>query len=129
MEPPRAEPVIEGLSKTYPGGVRALQGVSLRIATGMFGLLGPNGAGQSTLMRYPPARANIELVKAWTRAKYVPSERGRASRVPYDEAAYRETIGAKDGRTGTFLVVYHPSTGAPQMPADASVHDSVRDEA
>ncbi len=45
------ELVIENLSKTYPGGVRALQGVSLTIPTGMFGLLGPNGAGKSTLMR------------------------------------------------------------------------------
>ncbi|HGG56910.1 MAG TPA: ABC transporter ATP-binding protein [Nannocystis exedens] len=43
--------VIENLSKTYPGGVRALHNVSLTIPTGMFGLLGPNGAGKSTLMR------------------------------------------------------------------------------
>jgi len=42
---------IEGLSKTYPNGVKALQDVSLTIPTGMFGLLGPNGAGKSTLMR------------------------------------------------------------------------------
>ncbi|HYV85124.1 MAG TPA: ABC transporter ATP-binding protein [Patescibacteria group bacterium] len=42
---------IEGVSKTYPGGVRALDGVTLRIPAGMFGLLGPNGAGKSTLMR------------------------------------------------------------------------------
>ena len=42
---------IEGLSKTYPNGVKALQDVSLAIPTGMFGLLGPNGAGKSTLMR------------------------------------------------------------------------------
>ena len=42
---------IEGLSKTYPNGVRALNDVSLTIPTGMFGLLGPNGAGKSTLMR------------------------------------------------------------------------------
>lgn len=42
---------IENLSKTYGNGVRALDGVSLDIPTGMYGLLGPNGAGKSTLMR------------------------------------------------------------------------------
>ena len=45
------ELVIEGVTKTYPNGVQALKGVSLRIPAGMFGLLGPNGAGKSTLMR------------------------------------------------------------------------------
>src|SRR4051812_8599875 len=45
------ELVIDGLSKRYGGGGRALCEVSLRIGTGMFGLLGPNGAGKSTLMR------------------------------------------------------------------------------
>ena len=42
---------IRDLSKTYPGGVRALRGISLAIPAGVFGLLGPNGAGKSTLMR------------------------------------------------------------------------------
>jgi len=42
---------IAGLSKTYPNGVRALDGVTLAIPPGMYGLLGPNGAGKSTLMR------------------------------------------------------------------------------
>ncbi len=42
---------IQNLSKTYPGGVRALRGISLEIQPGMFGLLGPNGAGKSTLMK------------------------------------------------------------------------------
>jgi ABC-type multidrug transport system ATPase subunit len=45
------ELVINGLSKTYPNGVRALSDVTLTIPAGMFGLLGPNGAGKSTLMR------------------------------------------------------------------------------
>jgi len=42
---------IQNLTKTYPGGVRALRGISLEIPPGMFGLLGPNGAGKSTLMK------------------------------------------------------------------------------
>jgi ABC-type multidrug transport system ATPase subunit len=42
---------LSGLSKTYPGGISALQDVHLDVGTGMFGLLGPNGAGKSTLMR------------------------------------------------------------------------------
>ncbi|WP_203291580.1 ABC transporter ATP-binding protein [Maricaulis parjimensis] len=42
---------INGLTKTYGNGVRAMDGVTLSIPKGMFGLLGPNGAGKSTLMR------------------------------------------------------------------------------
>jgi len=43
--------VVENLRKTYQNGVRALDGISLTVGSGMFGLLGPNGAGKSTLMR------------------------------------------------------------------------------
>jgi ABC-type multidrug transport system ATPase subunit len=42
---------IDHLEKTYPNGVKALDGVSLKIPKGLFGLLGPNGAGKSSLMR------------------------------------------------------------------------------
>jgi ABC-2 type transport system ATP-binding protein len=42
---------IEDLTRTYPGGVQALNAVTLTIERGMSGLLGPNGAGKTTLMR------------------------------------------------------------------------------
>tara|TARA_Y100001934_G_scaffold213417_1_gene252717 strand:+ start:4702 stop:5613 length:912 start_codon:yes stop_codon:yes gene_type:complete len=42
---------VSNLSKTYPGGIKALQSVSLSAGKGILGLLGPNGAGKSTLMR------------------------------------------------------------------------------
>jgi ABC-2 type transport system ATP-binding protein len=42
---------ITGLEKTYAGGKRALEGISLDVPRGgIFGLLGPNGAGKSTLI-------------------------------------------------------------------------------
>jgi ABC-2 type transport system ATP-binding protein len=42
---------IVDLQKTYAGGKRALDGISLEIPRGgIFGLLGPNGAGKSTLI-------------------------------------------------------------------------------
>ncbi|MFI6798906.1 ABC transporter ATP-binding protein [Streptosporangium canum] len=42
---------ISRLTKTYRGGVRALDGLDLDVPTGMYGLLGSNGAGKTTLMR------------------------------------------------------------------------------
>ncbi len=40
------------LEKAYPGGVRALDGLSFAVPAGtVFGLLGPNGAGKSTAVK------------------------------------------------------------------------------
>ena len=43
---------IEGASRTFPDGTRALDGVSLAVADGEFlVLVGPSGCGKSTLLR------------------------------------------------------------------------------
>ena len=42
---------LRGISKTYRGGVTALDGLDLDIPPGLFGLLGPHGGGKTTLMR------------------------------------------------------------------------------
>jgi len=77
----------QGLAKTYPGGVRALAGLDLRVERGeVFGYLGPNGAGKSTTIRllldliHPTAgRASVlgidsRLVEARRAAGYLPGD-------------------------------------------------------
>ena len=56
---------VRDLKKTYPNGVTALQGVSLRVEAGDFyALLGPNGAGKSTLIGVVSSLVNASAGEA-----------------------------------------------------------------
>jgi len=62
--------VARGVSKTFHGGVRALDGLDLEVARGsIFGLLGRNGAGKTTAIR-----VLMGLLRADTGEAYVLGE-------------------------------------------------------
>ena len=73
------------LVKTYPPGVRALDGLSLAIAPGeVFGLLGPNGAGKSTA---------IKILTTLTRPDSGTATRRRPRRAARTRSRYAASIG------------------------------------
>jgi ABC-2 type transport system ATP-binding protein len=54
------------LVKTYPGGVRALDGLSFAVEAGtIFALLGPNGAGKSTTVKILTTLSRPDEGEAW----------------------------------------------------------------
>ena len=59
--------VLRGISKLFPGGVTAVDGVDLTVSDSeMFALVGPSGSGKSTLLRLiaglePPTCGSVEI--------------------------------------------------------------------
>jgi ABC-2 type transport system ATP-binding protein len=86
--------VIEAkdLVKSYPGDVKALDGLSFEVAPGtVFGLLGPNGAGKSTAVKVLTTLAAADGGQA----------RVAGHDVAADPGAVRRSIGVVAQRTGT----------------------------
>ncbi|HEX2355616.1 MAG TPA: ATP-binding cassette domain-containing protein [Micromonosporaceae bacterium] len=70
------------LTKTYPGGVRALDGLSINVRHGeVFGLLGPNGAGKSTTIKILTTLARPDAGTATVAGRDVLREPERVRRV------------------------------------------------
>jgi len=71
--------VMQGLSKTYPGGKQVLKDIHLSFLPGAkIGVLGPNGAGKSTLLRIMAGIDKEFNGEAWaaegTKVGYLPQE-------------------------------------------------------
>jgi ABC-2 type transport system ATP-binding protein len=57
---------VQGLAKTYPGGVEAVRGVDFEVDAGeVFALLGPNGAGKTTTVGMLTTTIRPTAGRAW----------------------------------------------------------------
>src|SRR3974390_2562976 len=99
----------EGLVKSYPKGVTALDGLSFAVAPGsVFALLGPNGAGKSTAVKVLTTLAKADA--------------GRARVVGIDVAAQpdavRRTIGVVAQGSGVDI----QATGRENLRLQGQIH-------
>ncbi len=71
--------VMNGVGKSYPGGRKVLENITLSFLPGAkIGVLGPNGAGKSTLLRIMAGQDKEYTGEAWSadgaRVGYLPQE-------------------------------------------------------
>jgi ABC-2 type transport system ATP-binding protein len=99
----------ERLVKTYPGDVRALDGLSLAVPAGtIFGLLGPNGAGKSTTVRILTTLSRADSGSARVAGRDVVADAG----------AVRRAIGCVGQRSG----VDRDATGRENLVLQGQIH-------
>src|SRR5438445_10290897 len=106
----------EGLVREFKGGIRAVDGVSLAVATGeIYGFLGPNGAGKSTTVHVlttllPPTggRASVAGFDVVARATGV---RGGVGAAPQEVALDPHLTGREHLRLQSSLHGWNRSDG------------------
>ena len=103
------------LTKTYPGGVRALDGLGFEVEAGtVFGLLGPNGAGKSTAVKVLSTLAR--------------PDDGRASVAGLDVRRQTERVRRVIGVVGQRSGVDPDATGRENLSLQARIHGLGRSE-
>jgi daunorubicin resistance ABC transporter ATP-binding subunit len=110
----KEEPAVEadGLVKTFPGGVTALDGVSFSIPQGtVFGLLGPNGAGKTTVVRILTT--------------IIHPDRGHARVLGNDVVARPDSVRRSIGLAGQYAAVDENLTGRENLMMVARLTDVV----
>ena len=97
------------LVKTYPGDVRALDGISLSVRGGtIFGLLGPNGAGKST---------TVKVLTTLTRP-----DSGTASVAGHDVLLRPDRVRRSIGVVGQKAAVDPSATGRENLRLQGQIH-------
>src|SRR5690606_13782823 len=126
------ELAMESVGYAYPGGHRAVDGLDLRLGTGIVGLLGPNGAGKSTLMRILATLARSSTGRVLWRGEDIARTpnalRAELGYLPQDFGVY-DALSARE-----FLAFLAPVKGLPSKrsadrEAECLVHVGVADSA
>jgi len=107
---------VEHVFKTFKGGVKALEDVSLEVkAQSVFGLLGPNGAGKTTLVRILTT--------------ILQPDSGTAKVLGYDVAHQSEIVRRLFGLAGQYAAVDENLTGMENLIMIARLNHLSRKEA
>ena len=123
------EPVVElrGIVKVYPDGVRALDGVSLRLYPGrVHAVLGENGAGKTTLMRIlygeiKPTRGEILLDGRPARFRGTRDAIRRGIAMIYQHPRLVPTLTVWEN-----VLLYFASAGVPEGEAEERLEEARR---
>lgn len=108
--------VAEGITKTFKGGVRALDGVDLRVPEGsVLGLLGPNGAGKTTTVRI---LSTLLL-----------PDGGRATVAGFDVVSQASSLRSMIGLSGQYAAVDENLTGRENLRMFARLYQLPKSEA
>jgi len=114
---------LEGLTKVYKGGTRALESLDLEVERGeIFALLGPNGAGKTTLMRILTTQIYPTGGRACVLGMDVEKEGGRVRRrisyVPRETSVWNDITGYEN------LLIYSKLYGVPRDVRNKRIADA-----
>ena len=89
------EPLLrfDNVTKNYPNGVHALQGINLTVSEGEFiSVIGPSGSGKSTLLRAINALIPISGGAVLLDGQKVTDQHGQNLRAQIGRASCRERV-------------------------------------